>query len=331
MIDQTDFQLNYRAGVLCQEVTAHAESLGVAVSRLNYGTKLIDMGINVPGGREAAILLARVCLADLGEVSLIEPAGEPWPTVTVTTRKPVAACLASQYAGWEIQGEKFFAMGSGPMRVAAGREPLFDEIGCRETASEVVGVLETGKFPSEQVCIEIAEKCGVAPDRLTLLVAPTSSICGTLQIVARSVETALHKLHELKFDLSRIESGYGSAPLPPLVSDDFAAIGRTNDAILYGGEVRLEVHGEDASLAEIGPRVPSSASTDYGRPFAEILAQYGNDFYQVDPLLFSPAVIELLNLDSGNHFRFGEVNEEVLTQSFTNHQPLSPHATRHSW
>ncbi len=320
MIDHTEFQLNRRVGQLCQEIIARAQSLNVAVGTLDCGTTLIDLGIELQGSQEAALLLARVCLADIGKVMLDEPVtGNRWPRVNVSTREPVAACLASQYAGWEIQGEKFFAMGSGPMRAAAGREALFDEIGCRENPSEVVGVLETAKFPPAQVCIEIAEKCGVAPQELTLLVAPTSSLCGTFQIVARSVETALHKLHELKFDLSRIESGHGLAPLPPLVSDDFAAIGRTNDAILYGGEVTLEVHGDDASLAEIGPRVPSSASTDYGRPFAEILAQYDNDFYKVDPLLFSPAVIELLNLDSGNHFRFGEVNEEVLTQSFTNH------------
>ncbi|QEG34943.1 Methenyltetrahydromethanopterin cyclohydrolase [Bythopirellula goksoeyrii] len=317
MSDLSEIQLNDRAGVLCQEIPPRAETLQIAVKTLDSGTTLIDMGIEVPGSKEAAIYLARVCLADLGEVTLDMPKDKAWPTVGVSTQKPVAACLASQYAGWEIKGDKFFAMGSGPMRAAAGREALFDEIGYREDASEAVGVLETAKFPPERVCLEIAEKCDVVPEQLTLLVAPTSSICGTLQIVARSVETALHKLHELKFDLSRIETGSGTAPLPPLVKDDFAAIGRTNDAILYGGQVTLEVHGDDESLAEIGPRAPSSASPDYGRPFAEVLAEYGNDFYKVDPLLFSPAVIEFVNLDTGSCFRFGEVNEEVLERSFS--------------
>ncbi len=316
MIDHTNFQLNDRARQLCQEIITQAESLGVAVNTLDCGTTLLDMGIDVSGSREAAIYLARVCLADLGEVSLHASIAKAWPVVEVSTQHPVAACLASQYAGWEIQGEKFFAMGSGPMRAAAGREDLFDDIGCREAASHVVGVLETAKFPPDAVCREVAQKCGVAPERLTLLVAPTHSLCGTLQIVARSVETALHKLHELKFDLSRIETGHGTAPLPPLISDDLAAIGRTNDAILYGGQVTLEVHGDDNSLAEIGPRVPSSASPDYGKPFAEVLARYDHDFYKVDPLLFSPAVIELVNIDTGSHFRFGEVNEAVLTRSF---------------
>ena len=112
-------------------------------------------------------------------------------------------------------------------------------------------------------------------------------------MVARSVETALHKLHELGFDLSRVVSGQGSAPVPPVAEDDLAGIGVTNDAILYGGRVTLYVCGDDASLAEVGPQVPSCASADYGQPFAEVLASYNHDFYQIDPLLFSTATATL--------------------------------------
>jgi len=177
-------------------------------------------------------------------------------------------------------------------------------------------VLESGKLPGDAVCCEIAAKCGVDPAHLTLLVAPTRSPAGTLQIVARSVETALHKLHELKFDLKRIESGWGAAPLPPPAKDDLAAIGRTNDAILYGGRVTLHLHGDDASIEEVGARLPSIASPDYGRPFGEILAAYGHDFYKVDPLLFSPAMAKLVNMDTGNSFEFGKLNEDVLRRSF---------------
>ena len=57
--------------------------------------------------------------------------------------------------------------------------------------------------------------------------------------------------------------------------------------------------------------MPSSASRDYGRPFAEMLAAYNHDFYHVDPLLFSPAEITFVNLDTGHSFRFGNVNDET--------------------
>jgi methenyltetrahydromethanopterin cyclohydrolase len=156
----------------------------------------------------------------------------------------------------------------------------------------------------------------VQADGLTLLVAPTSSQAGTLQIVARSIETALHKLHELKFDLHRVESGWGTAPLPPVAADFLSAIGRTNDAILYGGHAQLYVRGDDESLQQIGPQIPSGASPSHGRPFKEIFAAAGNDFYKIDRALFSPAIVTLVNLDTGHTFRFGKLEPAVIEASF---------------
>lgn len=305
-----EIALNERALALCQSIEEQHAALGVARTTTAGGATLWDFGIDQPGGTDAGLLLARVCLADLASVELSGGA------VAVSTEHPVAACMASQYAGWEVKGDDYFAMGSGPMRAAAGREPLFDDIGRREQPSVCVGVLESGSLPPEAVCQDIAKKCGIAPEQLTLLVAPTSSTAGTIQIVARSVETALHKLHELGFDLGRVRAGSGSAPLPPVAAKDIDAIGVTNDAVLYGGRVTLTVTGDDAPLQELGPRVPSSASADYGRPFAEVLKAYGYDFYKVDPLLFSPAEITLQNADTGNAFRFGCTNAEVLEASF---------------
>jgi methenyltetrahydromethanopterin cyclohydrolase len=224
--------------------------------------------------------------------------------------------MASQYAGWEIKADKYFAMGSGPMRAAAAREALFDAIDHRERPPVCVGVLESSELPPESVCVDIANKCGITPNRLTLLVARTASPAGTVQIVARSVETAMHKLHELGFDLNRIERGFGWAPLPPVAEDDLTAIGWTNDAILYGGFAALLVRGDDASLEEIGPRVPSSASPDFGRPFAEIFARYDHDFYRIDPMLFSPARIGFYNLDTLHKFVYGHRALDVLKTSF---------------
>ena len=197
-------------------------------------------------------------MAGLGRVDFVpaESAFGVETAVSVATEHPVAACMASQYAGWQIVEGKYFAMGSGPMRAAAGKEALFDAIGYREQPDCAVGVLETRKFPPDELSRKLAEQCGVEPNRLTLLAAPTASAAGTVQIVARSVETALHKLFELGFDLKRVERGHGVAPLPPLADDDLAAIGRTNDAILYGGTVTLWVRGDDASLADVGVRVP---------------------------------------------------------------------------
>ena len=163
-------------------------------------------------------------------------------------------------------------------------------------------------------CLLVA-KLPVAVEHVTLLFAPAASLAGTAQVVARSVETALHKLHELKFDVTQVVSGYGVAPLPPVAKGELAAIGRTNDAILYGGAVTLWVRADDEALAAIGPQVPSAASRDHGAAFAELFARYG-DFYKIDPLLFAPAVVEFRNLKSGRCHRFGRCEPGLVRKSF---------------
>lgn len=309
--------LNERAAELCRRLIDRAGVLRIETHQ-TAGATVIDLGVKAPGGLEAGLALAEICLAGLGRVSLspADPALWRGPAVAVETDQPLLACLASQYAGWQIARGKFFAMGSGPMRAAAGKEELFEDVLIREPSTCAVGVLETAKLPPEEVVEYLAAECGVTTSSLTLLAARTASQAGTLQVVARSVETALHKLHELGFDLMRIESGWGVAPLPPVAADDLAGIGRTNDAVLYGTEVTLWVRGDDASLAEIGPRVPSSASADHGEPFAQIFARYEHDFYKIDPQLFSPAVVTFMNLDTGRTQRFGRTLPEVLERSF---------------
>jgi methenyltetrahydromethanopterin cyclohydrolase len=316
---QLKYVLNRGAEQIARRIIEDDERLRVGVRAATRGATVVDCGIKARGGLEAGRLLAEVCMAGLGRVEIVPGNAEFWPgpAVVVRTDAPVAACMAAQYAGWKVQHEKFFAMGSGPMRAAAGKEELFDKIGFRERPEMAVGVLETRALPPDDVLRSLAEACDVEFERLTILVAPTASQAGGVQIAARSVETALHKLFELGFDLSRIESGFGNAPLPPVARDDLAAIGRTNDAILYGAEVTLWLRGDDESLREVGPKVPSSASADYGQPFAEIFKHHGGDFYQIDPLLFSPAVVTLMNLDTGNSFRFGHMLPRVIHRSFS--------------
>jgi methenyltetrahydromethanopterin cyclohydrolase len=305
--------LNESARVVVEAILARAEELRVAESFVG-GARLIDLGIAMRGGLQAGLELARACLADRADVSLVP--GPLGPSVQVQTDDPVRACLASQYAGWSVSAGKYFAMGSGPMRAALGKEAIYDHIDGRESATAVVGVLETRKLPTEEVVAYFVDRLGLRADRITLLCAPASSIAGSVQVVARALETAMHKLHELKFDPNKVVSGYGIAPMPPIGRDDITAIGWTNDAILYGGQVTVWVDADDDEIASIGPRVPSSASKDHGEPFRDIFERAGRDFYKIDPHLFSPATIEFCNLKTGRRHAFGRVEPEVLRRSF---------------
>jgi methenyltetrahydromethanopterin cyclohydrolase len=310
--------LNERALRLADYMASTAAALRIQVHTTSAGARLLDCGIHTQGGLQAGLALARVCLAGQAEIGLVpgEVAGVAVPQVQVSSDQPILACMASQYAGWQIAVGKFFAMGSGPMRAAYGKEELFAHIPGREKAPVAVGVLETRKLPDDAVVDYVSGAMALPAAKLTLLAAPAASLAGNLQVVARSLETALHKLHELKFDLNQVVSGFGSAPLPPVARDELGAIGRTNDAILYGGRVVLWVRAEDDQLAELGPQVPASASPDYGAPFAAIFARYQHDFYKIDPLLFSPAEIVLNNLRTGRAFAFGRARPEVLYKSF---------------
>lgn len=308
-------ELNLRARQIADQIAGSLETLRGELVTV-AGARIIDLGIKAEGGLQAGLRLAECCLAGLGTVQLVPAPVFGGPAVQVATDQPVAACMASQYAGWQIAKGKYFAMGSGPMRAIAAKEELFTRIGHQETAPCAVGVLETRKYPTDEVIAYLCEACHVPPAELTLLAAPTASQAGTVQVVARSVETALHKLFELGFDLRRVQSGYGVAPLPPVAPDDLAGIGRTNDAILYGGDVALWVRGDDDSLADVVSRVPSSASRDYGAPFSEIFERSGRDFYKIDPHLFSPARVTLINMDTGRSFSAGAMAPEIVQRSF---------------
>ncbi len=310
--------LNQRAFDLVEALTSRIGSLRIDVETLPSEARIMDFGVQAEGGLQAGLELARICMSDLGNVALLpgELDGFGWPLVQVQTDQPLAACLLSQYAGWQISVDDYFAMGSGPMRIAAGAEELIGKLGGRDATQQAVGVLETAILPDEAVVSYISEKTGVETSQLVLCVAPTSSRAGTLQVVARSVETAMHKLYELGFDVTRVSSAWGTAPLPPPASTDLLGIGLTNDAILYGGRVSLWVHGDDDTLAEIGPRVPACASDCYGQPFIDIFEEAGRDFYKIDPHLFSPAQVALQNIDTGRVHRFGQTAPEVLQKSF---------------
>lgn len=315
--------VNQLAAPLVEYLVDHAAELRLAVSRQDNGVRIVDAGIQATGGIEAGRRIAEICLGGLGRVTLVPAAAQAaWPwELSVSTAQPVLACLGSQYAGWSLShGEgkgSFFALGSGPGRALAGKEELFAELAYRDRADSACLVLETGKIPPLPLLDKIAGQCDVSPDRLTLILTPTTSLAGSVQVVARVLEVALHKAHFLGFPLDHIVDGMGTAPVCPPSPDFLTAMGRTNDAILFGGRVQLFVAGEEAAAEALAQRMPSEASKDYGQPFAQVFKDAGHDFYKIDPLLFAPAQIIVTCLGTGRSFRAGQLNADLLERSFS--------------
>jgi len=127
------------------------------------------------------------------------------------------------------------------------------------------------------------------------------------------LEVAMHKAHQLGFAPGHIAGGSGIAPLPAPSPDGVQAMGRTNDAILYGGRIHLTVRGDDAAALDLARQLPSRNSRDYGRSFADIFKEAGYDFYKIDGALFAPAEVWVSNLDSGNTWHAGALNMPLLT------------------
>ncbi len=308
--------LNDRAMALADAMIADAQNLRLAVSLGPLGETLVDAGGQALGGIEAGLQLARIAMAGLGSVDLGQADSAGRFQVLVRSSQPVLACLASQYAGWALARDKFFALGSGPARALARREALFEHIAIDEKAARAVLVLESASPPPAALVAEIARDCGLAPSCLAIFHASTQSLAGSTQVVARVLEVALHKAHELKFPLERIVDGMGMAPLVPPHPDFITAMGRTNDAIIYGGRVHLFVSGPAEAARDLAQAMPSSASGDHGQPFAEIFRRFGGDFYKIDPMLFSPAEVAVTALESGQTFRAGQVKDALLAPSF---------------
>jgi len=314
--------VNSCARPLVQRLIDDPERYRVKVSRHESGARIIDAGIECPGGLEAGRLIAEICMGGLGHVQLRANAPfKRWTwQVDVHASDPVTACLASQYAGWSLNHgkgkEAFNALGSGPGRSIGSREELFGELAYRNPPAPTALVLEVDRIPPVEIIDKVARNCQVLPRDLTLILTPTSSLAGGVQIVARVLEVALHKVHALKFPLEKIVDGAGTAPVPPPTANFIKAMGRTNDAILFGGRVHLFVDVEDDLARDLAAQLPSSASRDFGQPFAKVFKAYEYDFYKVDPMLFSPAQCAVTVMKTGKTFEGGALREDLLDLSF---------------
>ncbi|MDO9103491.1 MAG: methenyltetrahydromethanopterin cyclohydrolase [Methylovulum sp.] len=312
---------------LVQELLNHADKLRLDVQKSANGCTIIDAGIKAPGGLEAGRIITEICLGGMGTVSISQSSyTDKWPlTVNVHTSNPVLACLGSQYAGWSLSHEKYYALGSGPARALATKtkegvtspvEELYKELGYQDQFGQTVLVIENDKIPPVEIIDKVASACGVSPENLTLIVTPTSSLAGCVQVVGRVLEVAMHKAHALHFPLEHIIDGSGSAPICPPHPDFVQAMGRTNDAILFAGLVHIFVKGTDEAAEKLAHELPSSTSKDYGKPFAQIFKEYQYDFFKVDAMLFSPASVIVTAMESGNSFRAGRLDNELLNLSF---------------
>jgi methenyltetrahydromethanopterin cyclohydrolase len=311
--------VNRTAWSLTKKLRDKAEDFGVTVKETNLGATLIDAGIEAKGGFLAGKVITEICLGGYGKAEIFSKQyGDiDLPSIFVYTDHPAIATLGSQFAGWQVKVGKYTAIASGPARALALKpRELYERIGYRDKADVAVLVLETAMEPPEEAVTYISEECKVEPDRLSLILVPTSTVAGSTQISGRIVETGLHKLMELGFDPKLIITACGYAPIAPVHPKFAQAMGRTNDAIMYAGVAYYTTsYDNDEELGKLVEKAPSSASKSYGKPFLEIFREAGYDFYKIDPGLFAPAVLIVNNAKTGSTFKAGRIDLEIFKRS----------------
>jgi methenyltetrahydromethanopterin cyclohydrolase len=320
--------LNIAALGLVKKLCNEAAKYNVTVKKTESGATLIDAGINADGGFFAGEMVTEICLGGYGKakVTPIQYGDTVLPSVFVITDHPALSTLASQFAGWQIKGEGFSAIASGPARALALKpKRLYEKLKYKEEVNTAVLVLETEKTPPETVIKQIGEKCKVTPRNLFLIMFSTTSLTGATQVSGRIVETGLHKLERLGLDPLIVKHAWGYAPIVPVHPISGEAMGRTNDSILYGGVTNYALEYEDEQkLENIVKQAPSSSSkmlqeakklAEKNPRFLDIFKEAGFDFYKIDPDIFAPAVVMVNNIKTGKTFRAGSLDTDLLKES----------------
>ncbi len=317
----SNLKVNQQALKLVVKLLAEPEKYNVNITTTKEGSTIIDAGVEAKGGYLAGKVVTEICLGGYGTVKFYSKLyGDlTLPSIQVYTDHPVIATLGSQYAGWRIKIGDYKAIGSGPARALSLKpKELYAKIGYRDHSDRTVIFLETSELPNGQIGKYIAGACGVRSDGLYIIVASTTSLVGSIQVSGRIVETGLHKLVEMGYNPKNVLSGLGVAPIAPVHPKFTKAMGRTNDMILYGGVVYLEVEDDDEEkLKKLVDDAPSSSSKDYGQPFTEIFKAAGHDFYKIDPALFAPAVVTVNNVTTGRLFRAGRIDVNLIAKSIS--------------
>ena len=305
---------------LLEKLCENPDFYGVKVQKAGSGTTIVDAGVKAKGGLQAGRIITEICMGGCGKARITSRKYGQFEllSVFVHTDHPAIATLGSQYAGWQISEEGYFAIGSGPARALALKpKEIYREIGYRDDFNKAIVVLETEKFPPATLLERLVSDCKILHENLVVILTPTTSVAGAVQVSGRIVETGIHKLRKLGLSPNAILHAWGCAPIPPIHPKFADAMARANDAILYGGTAYYIVEYEDEEeLKKIVKDAPSNASKDYGKPFIEIFKEANYDFYKIDPNLFAPAIVVVNNMKTGATFQSGKVNAEALAKSF---------------
>lgn len=305
--------LNRMAIELVDEAIDFTEELDIGAFELENGATVLDFGVDHAGGLEAGMLLAEIQTAGLATIQtgMGEVAGAPFPNVELACDRPAFALLLAQKAGWELSVDGFEGLGSGPARALVAEEDEYRQMGYTDAFEFGVLSIEADELPTEAVAEHVADMAEIDASGVFLPTFATASIAGSVSTAARAAELAVFRLFERGYDPYDILSVSGSAPVAPVAGSEGEAMGRTNDALAYGGSVHMTVREDSDAFSSLA----SNATDQYGTPFVEIFSDAEWDFAEIDPDIFAPARVTV-DVVGGDTYAFGSLNESLLAESF---------------
>ncbi|MBI9104195.1 MAG: methenyltetrahydromethanopterin cyclohydrolase [Spirochaetales bacterium] len=313
--------INKHSMRLVNQIMDNVEALGCRYYRLANGAHVIDMGIEVPGGWEAAKLFTEIDMAGLGTCGFRDfPLDEKIsvPVVEVFIDNVQLACMGSQMAGLQLAQGEFSVIASGPARAKARAEGDFhvQPLDYRDDHHQAILGITANSLPDEAFAEKAAEVCKVKPENLYLLMHSYNCIVCTVQVSARIVEQTINQMMLNKFDTGQLVTARGYCAVAPLAPDDLTSMGWVNDCLLYGGKAIFWVRSSDEEIREVIPKLVTESAADYGRLFVEMFEEAGRDFYAMDLSIHSPAEVQIVNLNTGNVFSAGSIRRDILKKSF---------------
>lgn len=287
-----------RKKMIVENVGDGGASGEVVVLDMGVTNNTRDVGNNVDFG----IITAEATMGGFGKISI-----ENNKIYVSISSHPSIATLSCQMAGWRIKIGNEIAIGSGPAKIAA-RIPkeTIERIGYFENAEKAALLLETNVMPDESTARKILEK--TKAKKVIVGAFRGDSMVGLINVLARVVEMGFYRMDYLKFDTNKCISGYGFVPIPKLNAD---VMYTSNDALIYGADVTINVDGWDENLTD---KISSSSSPAYGKPFKDIFTEAGGDFYKIDLGIFAPAKITINDVKSNKKYVSGYINQDIISK-----------------
>ncbi|MEM3755298.1 MAG: methenyltetrahydromethanopterin cyclohydrolase, partial [Candidatus Bathyarchaeia archaeon] len=182
--------VNKLAFELVKKLIKNHKALGLKIIKLQDGSKVIDAGVKTLGSLEAGVIISRISLGGLAKVFVLPSSYNEvtFLSTYVSTDNPSIAIFGSQLPLLSLlKIEDYSAIVSGPGKTLI-KEPdprskeLFKKIQYKDKSKMAIFILQTDIIPDERISKYLAKQCRISPKNLYLIITPTNSIVGSIQV-----------------------------------------------------------------------------------------------------------------------------------------------------